>query len=116
MDVGVPESWRGLAGGALCTFVSEGWNECVAFEAIGGEPSMQLVGWGIPGQPIEVWLVDYTDGGTDEPLALIATLTFPATAMDGPIRVAVVGSSATDLDVAASDIAAGTVRLEPRER
>ncbi len=98
LELEVPTEWRGMPLGALCTFVSEGWNECIALQALDQSNVASLMGWGRPGETVEVWLVDYINLGFAAPLALIGTFQLPAAADGSTVSARVVGGRATTLD------------------
>ncbi len=87
LDLGIPEAWVGLEAGAVCTFSPQGWNECVAFESVQEGPALTLLGFSDPGDPIEVWLIDYVDRGTRDPIALLGVVN-PVLTDDGAVAAA----------------------------
>jgi hypothetical protein len=98
LELEVPTEWRGMPLGALCTFVSEGWNECIALQAVDQSNVASLMGWGRPGETVEVWLIDYINLGFTAPLALIGTFELPAAIDGSTVSARVVGGRATTLD------------------
>lgn len=105
----VPDRWRSFDA-TLCTWVSEGWNECTALDADDpGEP-LEMAAYTVPGEPIELWLLDQ-DANVIEPLALLGA--FPVSSGDGGLEMRFdVISERTTLAEVLADATAGVLTIE----
>ena len=110
LELEVPTEWMGMPLGAVCTFVSQGWNECFALEALDQSNVASLMGWGRPGESVEVWLIDYINLGIGQPLALIGTFELPAAIDGSTVSARVVGGQAETLEGVAD--LAGSMSVE----
>ncbi len=106
MDVEVPEEWLDIPYLSLCTFVAEGWNTCFALEALDKSTVAQLEGYGTVGEPIEVWVLEYAERGTDDPLGLAGSIVFPP---GRTARAEITGSTATSIDAVIEDFDDGAL-------
>jgi len=107
LDLSVPEAWLDIRGAALCTFAPEGWNECTALEALDpGSLTARLYGFANGGDTLEVWLVDYLNGGVADPIALVGE--FRLESSDGSVVARVVGASGRSFE----DARNSTMRVE----
>lgn len=102
VEVEVPEEWLNIPYLSLCTFASEGWNTCFAIEALDGTTVVPLEGYGTVGGPIEVWVIEYAQRGTDDPLGMVGSIVFPLTG--GTTRAEITSSTATSIDAVIEDL------------
>lgn len=104
VDYIIPESWASLAG-SLCLWTTQGWNTCVALEAGIGEDSFDVPAYLVPGEPLELWLLD-SQAGLDVPLRLLAVVDLEAS--DSGITIELRGDPKTlDDIVGAQDLSGG---------
>lgn len=96
IELSVPVEWFSIDGAALCTFVSEGWNECFALEASTDE-TVTLTGFGALSEDVEIWLVDYKQAGIAEPLTEVGSIRLPAS-VDSVLIASVQGGAFSSLE------------------
>jgi len=102
-----PDEWRTFEA-VICTWVSQGWNECTAFDAgESGEP-LELLAYVVPGEPIEVWVLN-AEANLSEPLGRLGTFDIDTASQRLDLSVT---SSRTTLAELLSDVASGVAVLE----
>lgn len=111
-----PDSWRNLPAN-LCTKTSLGWNGCISLNAAGGGTQLEVVALAVPGQDLEVWLLD-SAATISVPLSLLGriptkSIQAAAASQDPVVNIQITGGeSATDLDTLVSEIKRGGVTIQ----
>jgi hypothetical protein len=92
IEIVLPTDWRQFPF-SLCSRNPLGWNECTLLNGGPTSGRLQLLGYGVEGEPVELWLMSSLEEG-QHPIGRIAVI--PAAAWSsGPVLVAPASGSAS---------------------